>query len=109
MTAARFSPRAYWPASRSPSFAVAAGTTTRTSSRLEVGGPVYVAAKKRHGHVEVVLWDRILAALQAAGVELLPQGASFGAGVRWSAPNPLRRSISWLHRRPAALATQQAR
>jgi hypothetical protein len=30
---------------------------------LEVGGPLYVAAKKRHGHVESTLWNRIVEAL----------------------------------------------
>jgi hypothetical protein len=45
-----------------------------------------VADKKRHGCVQCDLWVQIVAALAGAGVELLSQGASFGAGVRWTAP-----------------------
>jgi hypothetical protein len=66
--------------------AAAAGTTSRTIHRLETGGIVQVAEKKRHGYVQRALWERIIAALAAAGVELLPQGTSFGAGVRRTAP-----------------------
>ena len=38
----------------------AAGVTGRTIHRLEIGGAVHVAAKKRHGHVSRAIWDRIL-------------------------------------------------
>ena len=67
-----------------------AGTTTRTLHRLENGGPIHVAEKKRHGCVQSELWAQIIAALRTTGVELLPQGSSFGAGVRWSAPRERR-------------------
>ena len=40
--------------------AAAAATTTRTISRLELGGAILVAARKRHGHVELALWQRIV-------------------------------------------------
>jgi hypothetical protein len=68
----------------------AAGTTTRTLHRLETGGLIHVAEKKRHGCVQRALWARIVTALVGAGVELLPQGSSFGAGVRWTAPRERR-------------------
>jgi DNA-binding XRE family transcriptional regulator len=70
--------------------AVAAGLTTRTVNRLEVGGIAHISPKKRHGHVSRAVLDKIVAALEAAGVELLPQGATFGAGVRWTTPRERR-------------------
>jgi len=65
--------------------AAAAGVAVRTLHRLEAGGPIYVPEKRRHGW-QSVLWEQIIGALAAAGVELLAQGSSFGAGVRWKAP-----------------------
>jgi hypothetical protein len=65
--------------------AAAASVTVRTLHRLETGGVIQVAQKKRHGCVQRDLWVQIVAALASAGVELLPQGASFGAGVRYGA------------------------
>jgi hypothetical protein len=70
--------------------AAAAGTTPRTLHRLEKGGTIHVSEKKRHGHVQRAVWERITGALEGAGVELLPQGAKFGAGVRWTAPRERR-------------------
>jgi DNA-binding XRE family transcriptional regulator len=70
--------------------AAAAGVTVRTLHRLETGGLIQVAEKKRHGCVQRDLWAQIVTALAGAGVELLPQGASFGAGVRWRAPRERR-------------------
>jgi hypothetical protein len=49
--------------------AAAASVTVRTLHRLEIGGVIQVAQKKRHGCVQ-----QIVAALAVAGVELLPQG-----------------------------------
>jgi hypothetical protein len=72
--------------------AAAAGIAARTLHRLETGGAIYVAEKKRHGCVQRALWTKITAALADAGVELLPQGASFGSGVRWTAPRERRPS-----------------
>jgi hypothetical protein len=72
--------------------ACAARTTSRTIHRLEMGGAIHVAEKKRHGCVQRALWERIIVALAGAGAELLPQGASFGAGVRWTAPRERRSS-----------------
>jgi transcriptional regulator with XRE-family HTH domain len=63
--------------------AAAAQTTTRTINRLECGGPVLVSAKKRHGHVERDLWDRILMVLERHGVEFLADDGDRGGGVRW--------------------------
>src|SRR5690349_18509134 len=63
--------------------AAAAQTTTRTLNRLECGGPILVAAKKRHGHVERDLWERILTILERHGVEFLVDDGARGAGVRW--------------------------
>ena len=70
--------------------AKAAGTTTRTISRLEVGGAVHVAASKRHGHVEQSLWQRIVRALEDHGVELVPENGERGAGTRWVRPRAKR-------------------
>jgi hypothetical protein len=70
--------------------AEAAGVTTRTVNRLEVGGIAHISPKKRHGHVSRAVLDKIVAALEAAGVELLAQGGSFGAGVRWRVPRERR-------------------
>jgi len=58
----------------------------RTLHRLESSGVVHVSEKKRHGHVQHAVKERIIGALAAAGVELLPEGVSFGAGARWSLP-----------------------
>jgi hypothetical protein len=74
--------------------AAAAAVTVRTLHRLGTGGMIQVAERKRHGCVRRALWAQVVAALAGAGVELLPQGASFGAGVRWTAPR---------ERRPAAV------
>src|SRR5215831_1700832 len=51
--------------------AAAAGVTPRTLHRLENGGVVHVSEKKRHGHLQRAVWERIMAALATAGVELL--------------------------------------
>ena len=64
--------------------AAAAQIAPRTLHRLETGGAIHVSEKKRHGHVQRAVWERLITALQAAGVELLPEGGSFGAGVRWT-------------------------
>lgn len=68
----------------------AADTTTRTVSRLELGGTIHVAARKRHGHVELSLWQRIVEALAHRGVELTPEDGGSGAGVRWALPRAQR-------------------
>lgn len=67
-----------------------AGLTTRTISRLEVGGPIQIAGKKRHGHVSNAVWQQIIDALARHGVELLFEGEDHGAGVRWIKPRGLR-------------------
>jgi hypothetical protein len=72
--------------------AAAASVAVRTLHCLETGGSIQVAEKKRHGCVQRDLWGQIVAALAGARVELLPQGASFGAGGRWTAPRERRRS-----------------
>jgi hypothetical protein len=65
--------------------AAAAGIAPRTRHRLEAGGVILVSEKKRHGHVQRAVWERLIAAVATAGVELLAEGGSFGAGVRWKA------------------------
>jgi DNA-binding XRE family transcriptional regulator len=70
----------------SEELAAAAGVTKRTISRLEVGGVIQIAPKKRHGHVSQETWSKITNALAKHGVELLPEGASHGSGVRWVRP-----------------------
>jgi transcriptional regulator with XRE-family HTH domain len=55
--------------------AKAAGVTARTINRLEIGGVVHVAPKKRHGHVSQVVLGKITGALALRGVELLPEDA----------------------------------
>jgi DNA-binding XRE family transcriptional regulator len=66
--------------------AAEAGVTKRTVSRLEVGGVLHIAAKKRHGHVSQEVWSKIINALARHGVELLPEGRGHGSGVRWARP-----------------------
>jgi hypothetical protein len=66
--------------------AKAAGVTSRTINRLEVGGVIQVAPKKRHGHVSQNVWDKITNALAQHGVELAPESETHGAGARWSQP-----------------------
>lgn len=63
--------------------AAAAGVTKRTISRLEVGGVIQVAPKKRHGHVSQEVWEKIMDALARFDVELMDEGRSHGSGVRW--------------------------
>jgi hypothetical protein len=70
--------------------AKAAAIAPRTLHRLETSGPIHVSEKKRHGHVQRVVWDRIVVALRNAGVELQQEGASFGSGVRWVHPRSRR-------------------
>jgi hypothetical protein len=67
-----------------------AAHTSRTIYRLEASAVIRVAETKRQGHVRRSVWEQITAALAVAGVELLPQGASYGGGVRWTAPREHR-------------------
>ena len=55
----------------------------RTVSRLEVGGVLHIAAKKRHGHVSQEVWSKIINALARHDVEMLPEDGNHGSGVRW--------------------------
>src|SRR5262249_61256257 len=70
--------------------AAAAEIAPRTLHRLETSGVIHVSEKRRHGHVQRAVWQRIMAALATAGVELLVEGRSFGAGVRWMLPRTRR-------------------
>jgi hypothetical protein len=72
----------------------AASVTKGTVNRLETGGELHVAEKRRHGHVSREIWDRIVAALKRHGVELLPETEEHGAGVRWTLPRA-RRPKNW--------------
>jgi hypothetical protein len=58
---------------------------------LVIGGAAHIAPKRRHGHLTQAVFDKIAAALAKHGVELLPEGGSFGSGVRWTLPRDLRR------------------
>jgi hypothetical protein len=70
--------------------ATAAGVTPRTIHRLEIGGVIHVAEKRRHGHVSQLVCDRIVGALEEHGVELLPESGERGAGARWMRPRACR-------------------
>ena len=70
----------------------AANIAPRTLHRLETSGVIHISEKKRHGHVQRAVWERIMAAFARAGVELLAEGGSHGAGVRWTAPRERRES-----------------
>ena len=70
--------------------AAAAGIAPRTLHRLENGGMVHVSEKKRHGCVQLAVWEQIVKALRDAGVELLPENGNHGAGVRWRLPRSQR-------------------
>jgi DNA-binding XRE family transcriptional regulator len=72
--------------------AEAAGVTARTINRLEVGGVIQIAPKKRHGHVSQDVFDKIVAALAQRGVELVSEGERHGAGARWVQPRAKRRA-----------------
>jgi hypothetical protein len=58
--------------------------------RHEIGGVIHICERKSHGRVQRAVWQRIMAVLATAGVELLAQGGSFDAGVRWTAPRERR-------------------
>jgi hypothetical protein len=66
--------------------AKAAGVTTRTINRLEIGGVTQIAPKKRHGHVSHYVWNKVVDALARHGVELVPEGEDHGSGARWIKP-----------------------
>jgi hypothetical protein len=68
----------------------AASVTKGTVNRVEVGGLVHVAAKRRHGRVAMATWAKLAGALVQHGVELTPEGNGHGAGARWSAPRERR-------------------
>ena len=83
-------PLGRWQGSRSCELAEAAGVTARTIHRLEIGGVVHVAPKKRHGHVSREIMDKVIDALARHGVELVPEGDGRGAGARWRLPRASR-------------------
>ncbi|MFZ1105483.1 MAG: hypothetical protein WAN86_21945, partial [Hyphomicrobiaceae bacterium] len=60
-------------------FAAAARVTPRTVHRLEIGGVIHVADKRRHGHVSRDVWDKIVGALEEHGAELVPESGDRGA------------------------------
>jgi hypothetical protein len=62
--------------------AAATDITPRLLHRHETGGVIHIWEEKRHDRAQRAVWQRIMAALATAGVELLAQGGSFGAGVR---------------------------
>jgi hypothetical protein len=68
--------------------------TPRTIHRLEIGGVVHVAEKKRHGHLSRAIWTKIVEALALKGVELIPEAETIGAGVRWKQPRGMRSAPS---------------
>ena len=63
--------------------AVASRVDERTIRRIEANREITIAPKLRHGHVSRDIWDKIVDALDAAGVELVPPDQDHGAGVRW--------------------------
>ncbi|MGE0022882.1 MAG: helix-turn-helix domain-containing protein [Hyphomicrobium sp.] len=67
-----------------------ADVTPRTVHRIEIGGPFSVSPSRRHGYVSADVWDRIVGALEEAGVELLPEGGMHGSGTRWALPRSER-------------------
>jgi hypothetical protein len=60
----------------------AAGVTPRTLHRLEIGGHITIAPKRRHGPSKFA-FNKIVAAFAARGVELNPRE---WRGWRWRAP-----------------------
>ncbi|WP_366512396.1 helix-turn-helix domain-containing protein [Hyphomicrobium sp.] len=67
-----------------------ANVTPRTVHRIEIGGTVSVSPGRRHGHVSADVWDRIVAAVREAGVELLSEDSTHGSGVRWARSRSVR-------------------
>jgi hypothetical protein len=70
-----------------------AGVAARTIHRLEIGGVIQVAERKRHGHVSRDVMGKIVEALAQRGVELLPEASGYGSGVRWKLPRTGRRAL----------------
>jgi hypothetical protein len=73
--------------------AKAAGVTTRTINRLEIGGVTQIAPKKRHGHVSHYVWNKVVEALASRGVKFVPEDDDHGSGVRWIEPRARR--VGW--------------
>ena len=69
------------------------GVAARTIHRLEIGGVIQVAEKKRHGHVSRDVLGKIVEAVSRQGVELLSEGGGYGSGVRWKLPRAARRAL----------------
>jgi DNA-binding XRE family transcriptional regulator len=68
----------------------AADVTSRTIHRIEIGEIVYIAPKRRHGHVSQEVFGKIKDALAHRGVELVPESDAHGAGARWRLPRSQR-------------------
>lgn len=60
----------------------AAGVNKTTIVSLEQRDVIEVVARKRHGYTSAAVWDRIVAALGAHGVELVPATAAHGSACR---------------------------
>jgi predicted transcriptional regulator len=67
-----------------------ASVTRRTVHRLETGGAIHVAPRRRHGHVSQDVWGKLIDALAHTGVELVPENGEHGAGARWMQPRARR-------------------
>jgi len=73
--------------------AAASGVTARTVGRLEDDGTIVISPRLRHGHVSRATFDKIKDALARYGVELLPESADHGGGVRWIRPSTERLQV----------------
>jgi len=61
----------------------AAGVTERTVRRIESAETITVAERLTHGAISLTTWEKIVAAIQEQGVELVAAAHKHGAGVRW--------------------------
>lgn len=66
--------------------AALAGVDKDTIVRLEGMDVIEVTERRRHGYTSREVWARIVSALAARGVELVPEGTTCGGGARWTRP-----------------------
>ena len=63
-----------------------ASVSRDTLTRAETADVILISPKQRHGCIARPVWDRIVAALASAGVELGPETETHGVGVRLARP-----------------------
>jgi DNA-binding XRE family transcriptional regulator len=67
-----------------------ASTTKRVICELETRGAFSITETRKKGAVTRALWERIVAVLADAGVEIVAEGRGHGSGARWRQPREAR-------------------